>query len=97
MDQNELEKIWWTVRQHLNSARSLLSPEIVANVSVQMEIYEEMLDHNELELALDLLEEIGEQNLCPREFWLSLKLAANDMGLDKRANYYTQKLSNEMT
>lgn len=56
-----------------------------------------MLDHNELELALDLLEEIGEENLCPRGFWLSLKLAANDMGLDNRANYYTQKLSNEMT
>jgi hypothetical protein len=67
MDQNELEKIWWTVRQQLNSTRSLLSPEIVANVNVQLEIYEEMLDHNELELALDLLEEIGEQNLCPNE------------------------------
>lgn len=96
MSKSELEKIWRIVRQHLNSAHGLLSPEIANNNSSRLELYNEMLEHNELELALDQLEEIGEENICSREFWMLLKLAASTMGLDNRADYYTQKLTDEM-
>ena len=45
---------------------------------------EGFLSHNELELALDVLEDAGHDQPVSREFWWNLKKAAEVMGLTKR-------------
>jgi hypothetical protein len=47
--------------------------------------YEEWLDHNELELALDELADLGWANRSPQEFWECLGQAAGNMGLHECA------------
>ena len=49
-----------------------------------VELYQEWLDHNELELALYVPEGLGEMNAVPRQFWAHLRDAAREMrlGLD---------------
>jgi hypothetical protein len=42
------------------------------------------LEHNELELALDVLEEAGHELVVSRDFWWNLKKAAEVMGLSER-------------
>ena len=51
----------------------------------------EYLEHNEHELALDMLQEIGEV-VAPRGgFWKDLLRAAENMGLSKRIPYFESK------
>lgn len=45
---------------------------------------ENFLSHNELELALDVLEDAGRGQQVSREFWWNLKKAAEVMGLSER-------------
>jgi hypothetical protein len=45
---------------------------------------EDFLSHNELELALDVLEDAGHGEKVSREFWWNLKKAAEVMGLTER-------------
>jgi DNA-binding SARP family transcriptional activator len=47
--------------------------------------YREFLDRNELELALDMLEELGDLAPCRGRFWRDLARAAENMGLRERA------------
>ena len=54
--------------------------------------FEEWLGHNELELALDELEGLGEMNACSPRFWRELSHAARNMGLRKRSARYEAKL-----
>ena len=44
----------------------------------------ELLDHNELELALNVLEEAGHARNVSRDYWWNLKKAAEVMGLSDR-------------
>lgn len=44
----------------------------------------EYLSFNELELALDVLEDAGNHNTVTRDFWWNLKKAAEVMGLHER-------------
>lgn len=46
---------------------------------------DEFLQHNELELALDVLEEAGHHHEVPPTFWRNLKEAAEVMGLRDRS------------
>lgn len=45
---------------------------------------EEYLNHTELELALDVLEDAGHHNNVARDFWWNLKKAAEVLGLHER-------------
>jgi hypothetical protein len=45
---------------------------------------ENFLNHNEFELALDVLEDAGHGQQVSREFWWNLKKAAEVMGLRER-------------
>ena len=47
--------------------------------------FREYLDHSELELALDVLQEIGEIMQCRGGFWRDLERAASAMKLEERA------------
>ena len=46
--------------------------------------YSEFLEHNELELALDVLEELGHLMSARGGFWRDLERAAENMGLVDR-------------
>lgn len=56
-----------------------------------IERFEEYLSHNELELAMDELEGLGELNSDPLDFWHELASAAENMGLRDRAAIYRRR------
>jgi len=86
MERAELEKSWATSGKHLRAARRLL-PEVPASGvdGASADGFEECIRHNELELALDELEDLGLANTPTPEFWLELASAAANMELTDRA------------
>jgi len=81
----ELERIWTQVRLHLEAARSLLP--VGARGSDErgfIEDYQEFLEHNELELAFDELEMLGQANSVPQAYWHELSSAARLMKLEDK-------------
>jgi hypothetical protein len=69
MDRIELERIWATTAKHLIAARAQL-PEVPAPGldGATVSGFEECLRQNEMELALDELEDLGLTNAPPRTF-----------------------------
>jgi hypothetical protein len=55
--------------------------------------YREFLEHNELELALDILEELGHLMSAKGGFWRDLERAAENMGLEDRLPALRQAFS----
>ena len=81
----ELEILWTDVRRHLDSAARLLpSPARTGDEGGTIEAYRDWLEHNELELAFDELEMVGEANEVPDDYWAQLATAARLMSLDAR-------------
>jgi hypothetical protein len=76
---SELESLWASVRALFAEARRVLPTH--ADVAA----YEENVAHNELELALDALAEVGETLRSPPRFWSLLERAAEAMSLDADA------------
>jgi hypothetical protein len=88
----KLIKLWKVIRWHLEQARLMLPTrarenfgELVDHDLASLSEFQDNLDHNELELALDQLEGLGDLNDCPGGFWRNLEKAADLMGLDERA------------
>ena len=54
--------------------------------------YADYISHNELELALDVLEAAGEEVSVNRDYWWNIKKAAEVMGLLDRLNTLRAKL-----
>ncbi len=92
MASEELQRLWQSIRSDLGKARSLL-PLQEAEGEKGLRRYEEWLEHNELELAFDELETLGEGSRCPMEFWLSLHRAAEKMRLTEHAERISRRLS----
>lgn len=90
----ELEKKWEVTVAFLSEARGLLCE--CQGVGKYIAEYDEYLDHNELELALDMLEEAALEatNQPPQEVWSKLKEAAESMGLNDRCEFYDQQIRN---
>lgn len=90
----ELEKKWKVTIALLSEAKTLLCE--CEGAGKYIAEYDEYLDHNELELALDMLEEAALESTskAPKELWLKLKEAAKSMGLDDRNELYNQQLQN---
>jgi hypothetical protein len=93
MSDVELQKRWKTTRWHLEYARRVLPSNALENKGeipdqdvATLGAYQDFLDHNELELALDQLEGLGSLNHCRGGFWRSLERAAQIMGLHARAS-----------
>lgn len=89
MERSDLEHSWSITRSHLTTALTYLPPHPVdGNEGWSLPRYQEWLEHNELELALDELAGLGEANMAPKAFWQELVAAANNMGLKDRAKAY---------
>jgi len=95
VDRKELERMWAVTARHLSAARALL-PEVPepgldgATVSG----FDECLRHNEMELALDELEDLGLTNAPPSDFWRHLVFAAESMELSERATDFKRRIGN---
>ena len=75
-----LRRLWSAVREDFDRARALL-PDNPVESEGRVARLVEWLDHNELELALDELEALGETNAVPPAYWQALASAAERMGL----------------
>jgi hypothetical protein len=87
MEPAELERSWAITRGHLEAARAAIPLAAGDAIALQLAEYDDSLAHNELELALEQLDAIGDtlDGNCPATFWSELALAATRMGLDSRA------------
>ena len=85
MDERRLKQ-WQVTEALLRQAGTEIdgAPELAA--------CEEYLSHNELELALDVLEDAGHYNTVTRNFWWNLKKAAEVMGLHERYATLSEQL-----
>lgn len=87
----ELWKRWKVTEAHLRSAqRALPEPptEIAGEFGRLQSEFSSFLDHNELELALDMLQQLGEMVSCPGGFWRDLERAAESMSLTNKMSYF---------
>jgi septal ring factor EnvC (AmiA/AmiB activator) len=80
------------VLRHLNEARRILSQSgSFDHKAIEFEEYETRLRANDLEAALEELEELGEVQKAPREFWAELLSAAESLNLKERAAKYERR------
>jgi hypothetical protein len=90
----ENSKLWKITVAYLEHARKKL-PESTEKNSDEyqrlLESYHNFLEHNELELALDALEELGDLVQNKGGFWKDLERAATTMELKNRASRFHEK------
>lgn len=92
---SNLKKQWKLTIAELESARGYIPlNELSIESRDHLHEYNEFLEQNELELALDMLEEIGENISLPEDFWRCVKKAAEIMGLESRYTFYLGKIRN---
>ena len=85
----DLPKLWALVRADLLRARNLLPNSSDDLPSLRR--YSEFIEHNELELACDALEESAKDRDVSSEFWLALRDAASKMHLEENAARYRNR------
>lgn len=89
----DLERSWATTGRHLKAARELLhdgGPPGADGASLAG--FEQCLRQNEMELALDELEDLGLTSAPPAEFWRHLMYAASNMALVDRAAEFRRRM-----
>lgn len=85
MNQEELVALWNQIRERLTDAARLLPATCKSNdEGGSLGAYVEWLEQNELELAFDELEALGNVNDVCHEYWEHLSAAARIMGLSAR-------------
>jgi hypothetical protein len=93
MDRAELESNWAATAKHLNAARNQVPKALAPGAEgATVTGFEECLRHDEMELALDELEDLGLTNAPPPEFWRQLVQAAENMGLSERATDFERRM-----
>jgi hypothetical protein len=85
----DLPKLWALIKKDLCRARNLLPASVEDQQSLAQ--YYEFLEHNELELACDCLEESATDRVVSAEFWLALRDAATKMQLREHATRYKER------
>jgi hypothetical protein len=96
MSDAELVKRWRITETLLERARRALpgaSAHDVQKCAALLARYREFLDDNELELALDILEELGHLISARGGFWCDLERAAENMNLVDRLPALRQAFS----
>ena len=89
-----LLRLWAAVCRDFDRAQALLpSPPAEAQGSVAR--LAEWLEHNELEMALDELESLGEDNAAGPAYWQHLRLAAGRMGLAGHASRLARRVAQD--
>ncbi len=86
---DDLRRSWGVTREHLAKARGELSSAAQVLVSGDFEHY---LDHNELELAMDVLVAAGEAGPATAEFWRALSRAAFNMGRTDQGDRFLRRV-----
>jgi hypothetical protein len=81
----DLSKLWVFIEADLARARNTLPEDALCHEAVRN--YQEFLDHNELELACDMLEAYAKEHPVKRGFWLALRDAATKMHLPSATRY----------
>jgi len=84
MSDAKLTKSWKITETLLERARHALPARHEQAHAALLTQYREFLEHNELELALDILEELGHLISARGGFWRDLERAAENMGLVDR-------------
>jgi hypothetical protein len=79
-------ELWSKIAADLERARKTLRDECEDDSLIRQ--YNEFLEHNELELACDMLEAYGENNPVKPEFWRALRDAAAKMQLSDPGHRY---------
>lgn len=91
---DSLTKRWKVTTQRLEEAYELLRAlRSDAEATHRFVEYREMLEHNELELALEELEQLTETFTPPPAVWEQLAVAAESMDLADRAEALRAKMS----
>jgi hypothetical protein len=85
----DLSNLWVLIRADLLRARNLLPHS--SDTLPSLGQFCEFLEHNELELACDALEESAKDHAVSSEFWLALRDAASKMRLDENAARYQSR------
>lgn len=94
MNREQLNRSWRVTRNHLAAARDRIPNATPASdEGYSLANYNEWLSHNELELAFDELEGLGDEHEFGHQFWSSLLAAAENMKLEDHANRCRIKLS----
>ena len=88
----DLRQLWTLIKADLHRALKLL-PDSADQQSVRR--YYEFVEHNELELACDALEESVKDRPVTGEFWLALLDAARKMQLAENATRYEMRAKGE--
>ncbi len=86
------DESWNTIKNHLEAAYQQLPRMRTTNCAFPYaeNDFKEFLADDELEYALDCLEEIGEVNDLPYEYWQHLCEAASSLGLYQHKGRYEQ-------
>ena len=84
MPDAKLVKSWKITQTLLERARRALPVQHEPEYAALLTRYHEFMEHNELELALDILEELGQLTSARGGFWRDLERAAENMGLVDR-------------
>jgi hypothetical protein len=74
-----LPKLWALIRADLVRARNSLPNHAASHNAIAQ--YQEFLNHNELELACDMLEAYAKDKQVSKEFWFSLRDARSKNGI----------------
>jgi hypothetical protein len=82
----DLPELWALIEADLARARSTLPDDAMGHKAIRG--YQEFLQHNEFELACDMLSAYAEDHPVSRNFWLALRDAATKMQLPDRASRY---------
>ena len=85
----DLPKLWALIKADLLRARNLLPKSYDDSQSLRQ--YYKFLEHNELELACDALEDSAKDRTVSRDFWLALRDAASKMSLEENAARYQNR------
>ena len=80
--------LWERIRSDLTRARQKLPSNAAEHDAIRQ--YDEFLNHNELELACDMLEFYAEKHSVGAEFWIALRDAAEKMELSDRVRRYEE-------
>lgn len=84
-----LEESWKVTIKHLKDGRALLPEEMfLEEAKVFGQEFNEYIEHNELELAMNSLDDLGLLSNAPNMFWHHLELAALNMGLTSEAKRF---------
>jgi hypothetical protein len=93
MTNEELRKSWAITLRHLASSRFYLQEHLPGKEAEECWTQaQEFLHHNELGLAFDELQALGELCSAPTEFWSELLLAAENMGSAEKVTLLRQRL-----